>query len=747
VLKYAGPEGSGTYQETTMSYDGYGRLQARHLPEQNVGSTTSWTYNSDGTINTITDARGAVSTYGYAGNNRGLVKTITHTLAGSPTVSVSYNYDAAGNRTTMTDPSGSVTYTYDQLSRLTLETRSFTGVGSYSINYAYNLAGALTSITDPFSASFTYQRDSAGRLKTVTGSPYAGFTNYVTDVGYRAWGAPKSVSYSDRNSTISYNGRLQPDQFRLTANGTGASIIRENYAYAGDGRLAALTDLDDTSGANPPATLRYLSRGYSYDQVGRVTSGYGTGGAGQGVPYNQSYSYDEFGNMKSRSAIYYSYNNNPFGSDTATYTNNRRNGWSYNAEGQVTASPSSSTDNARSLSYDAAGRMITSFESGSNITYSAAYDGDGQVVKETSATSSTTETSYIVRSTALRGEVLTRLDQSGNKKVTHVPAEGLLFATQRMISGYGADVLTTYRNPLGTTETNKAVYDPLGNYIPYQAWHDPRPAAGSYNSGSMAQLSASQANPESMAVGCIMDGLPTNCGRVMRAIGNGQAREVYVHGFALSAWMMELQASFLQVKTERKVPRKLPPTEIYYDDDGYPYPAYGLPPNNVIEVSVSYVIAPGMQLDFEQNSQHPQPLPTDLKGRVAKIVNNPKTDCAEFIKKLIGKLRKAFSDDPMDLFKRVENGRGFRLGNTGKYAGLAGITSGKREVTIRPVSSTTDPRLAEHQAYAYAVTALNELMHQAKNSGVYSDRDLAKGIAKLLSPDQLAAHLGRAVVA
>src|SRR6185369_14405501 len=116
VLKYAGPEGSGTFQETTMSYDGYGRLQARHLPEQNVGSTTSWTYNSDGTINTITDARGAVSTYGYAGNNRGLVKTITHTLAGSPTVSVSYNYDAAGNRTTMTDPSGSVAYSYDQLS-------------------------------------------------------------------------------------------------------------------------------------------------------------------------------------------------------------------------------------------------------------------------------------------------------------------------------------------------------------------------------------------------------------------------------------------------------------------------------------------------------------------------------------------------------------------------------------------------------------------------------------------------------
>jgi len=121
-------------------------------------------------------------------------------------------------------------------------------------------------------------------------------------------------------------------------------------------------------------------------------------------------------------------------------------------------------------------------------------------------------------------------------------------------------------------------------------------------------------------------------------------------------------------------------------------------------------------------------------------VNNPNTDCAEFIKKLIGNLKGAFSDDPIKLFERVEKGKGFRLGNTGKYAGLSGITSGKREVTIRPVSSTTDPRLSEHQAYAYAVTALNELMHHAKNSGVYSDRELAVAIFPLLSSDQQAAN-------
>src|SRR5262245_3625400 len=78
--------------------------------------------------------------------------------------------------------------------------------------------------------------------------------------------------------------------------------------------------------------------------------------------------------------------------------------------------------------------------------------------------------------------------------------EGLLFATQRASGGPGAYVETTYRDPLGITETTKAVYDPLGNYTPFQAYGDPHPPAGSYSSASMSGLSSSQANNDSYAV-------------------------------------------------------------------------------------------------------------------------------------------------------------------------------------------------------------------------------------------------------
>ena len=612
ITEYAGPAVGGTpSQVTTMAYDGYGRQINKHRPEQTGGTDTVWTYNPDDTINSVTDARGASQTFAY--NDRRLVTGITYSAPGGINIPapVTFQYDAAGNRTQMTDGFGNKTYQYNALSQLTQETRQFP-VGSFSINYSYNLAGQLLSVTDPFGAAFTYTRDVVGQLKTLTGTPYAGFTNYINDIQYRAWGAAKSITYSGSNSTIGFNSRMQPTQFRLTVNGTGASIMREDYGYSANGSLSSLTDLDDTSGSNPPATLRYLSRGYRYDHVGRVTSGFGTGGAGQNVPYSQSYSYDQFGHMTGRSGVYYGYNSNPFGSDTASYANNRRTNWTYNAEGQVISTPSTSTDLPRTMTYDAAGRLISSVESGplSTTTYSVAYDGDGELARETSTVSTGTSQSYIVRSTVLGGEVLTRLDGSGNKLTTHVPAEGFLFATQRSSGAPGPFVLLTRRNPLGITETNKAVYDPLGNYIPFQAYQDPRPPAGSYNSGSMGGLSSSQANPDSLAVGCMMDGMPTTCNRVASAVNTGLAQSLELIGKGNSGFAAAMAAGFIpQVRTQQVT-------------GGFPDPLdeRNAIPRTVDVVDGVHLVGPGGQNGFTQTPTNPQnPRIRNVTGVLDKI--------------------------------------------------------------------------------------------------------------------------------
>jgi hypothetical protein len=365
-------------------------------------------------------------------------------------------------------------------------------------------------------------RDTVGRLIGVTGSPFAGVTQYVTNVQYRAWGAVKAAAYRDDSATVQYNSRLLPTQFELTT--LGFSTVRENYSYFADQRLSGVTDLNDTSGTNPPFTMRYLTRVYAYDHVGRVIDNHGP----NDLPLRQSYSYDQFDNMQGRWGTYYFQG---FRSQTASYINNRRTDWSYDAEGHVTNVPASDTDAANTFTYDAAGRLVMRVETTSTgtTTFSLTYDGDGEALSAATTPSGSASTvGYDIRSSVF-GEVLTELDQSGNKRSTHIQADGLLFASQS-INSAGASVQWTIRNPVGTGERNGAIYDPLGNYIPFQHYNDPRPPAGSYNSASMSSLAASQANPDSYGVGCMLDGLPTNCNRVLRAINNGEASNLILYG-------------------------------------------------------------------------------------------------------------------------------------------------------------------------------------------------------------------------
>jgi len=160
---------------------------------------------------------------------------------------------------------------------------------------------------------------------------------------------------------------------------------------------------------------------------------------------------------------------------------------------------------------------------------------------------------------------------------------------QKNVSGTGPFVVTTYRNPLGTTETNKAVYDPLGNYIPFQAWHDPRPPTGSYNSGSMGQLSSSQANPESLAVGCLIDGLPANCNKVANAVNKGVTKSLGIVGNLVAAF----NAGFIPQYHTEVVQMK---------------PKPGNWEGRAVVDVLDWVAVPGGQPSSEPNPQNPQRL-------------------------------------------------------------------------------------------------------------------------------------------
>jgi len=441
VRQYAGAEGSGMFQDTTSTYDGYGRLKTQHVPEQDAGVSTTWDYNADDTIQKVTDARGATATYSY--NNRhqqlGIAYAAPSPIPGTPTTS--FTYDAAGNRTSMTDASGSTTYQYSQLSKLVSEVKTITGLATnYSISYEYTLAGNLKSVTDPVNHKITYGYDRAGRLDTMVGTNYP-VTTLIQDIAYRAWNSPRQISFGNaRTLNFDYNNRLSVSHLEMPAT-TFPEVIKKDYEYYNDQRLKYVKDYIDP---------RY-DRGFNYDHAERLIKAL-SGAEARGEPatgdrpYNQTTGYDAFNHVTSRTTHHWS-RKLPFIS-TNTFVNNRRTGWTYDAAGNLIS------DGSRTFTFDTAGRMIAS--SGGSL--GQVFDGDGRRVKSTEPNVAT----YYLNSTVL-GQVLTQLDGSGNKQMGFIYAFGQLIG-EEYTAGTGAiGLVHKDASGLSIRKTNAAV----GNAIDF----------------------------------------------------------------------------------------------------------------------------------------------------------------------------------------------------------------------------------------------------------------------------------------
>jgi YD repeat-containing protein len=456
--QFGGPTSSTTFQDTTASYDGFGRLKTQHQPEQqidvnNSASTdhTTWNYNADDTVASVIDARGVITSFTY--NARRLPVLISFDSGSipasnnvAPTADIEFTYDALGNRISMSDGSGAVNYHYNQLSQLDWEERSFAGLptaGFFRLNYEYNLAGILKKVTDQRSGtSFTETLDKLGRVTTVDAVGSGGAaTQFMSNAQYRAWGGLKSRTQANTTLSLTYNQRLLPKTYSY-----GGGQV--SYEYHNDG---AVKFADDQSGSGD-----IKDRAYSYDSVGRIQHAYSgvearnfvnntTGGTPDG-PYDHQYSYDPWGNLLGDSGKFWSRNINSL--DSFNTSTNRNPLWSYDAAGNLLSRNESRTTvlpfvPAR-YEYDAAGRQVGStqtrsynFESGKQTTVflnSQTFDGDNQMthyalVRNTTSinfppSSETAAEAYLLRSTVLGGSVISEYKADGTWSTTHVYAGG-----------------------------------------------------------------------------------------------------------------------------------------------------------------------------------------------------------------------------------------------------------------------------------------------------------------------------------
>ncbi|MEK6278778.1 MAG: hypothetical protein AABN95_00330 [Acidobacteriota bacterium] len=113
-------------------------------------------------------------------------------------------------------------------------------------------------------------------------------------------------------------------------------------------------------------------------------------------PYSKGVYYDVWGNITLKEGWG---GTNP--AYTATYTNNRRNGFSYDAAGNLMS------DGSQSYTYDATGQQATA--SGAGLSQS--YDGDTLRAKKVE--NGTTST-YYLRSSVLGGQVVGEINSDGS---------------------------------------------------------------------------------------------------------------------------------------------------------------------------------------------------------------------------------------------------------------------------------------------------------------------------------------------
>jgi RHS repeat-associated protein len=307
------------------------------------GKTTGYGYDLAGNRTQVTDPLGRVATYTFDADGRmmTMVDARGNTAGANPAeYTTTYAYDPAGNQVQVTDPLGLVTkqvfdrvgnvttttnaknlnttFLFDSMNRVTRVTAPVVG----ATNWTYTNMGYVATRTDPLHtatvprvASWSYdlagrkveQKDAAGRRFTF-GYDVAGNQTQVVDANANAAG---NAGLGTTTMTFDQLNRVTGKSY---SDGTPAV----SWTFDAQGRVASMTDSAGvtTYGYDGADRVNQIVRGtdtwtYTYDPAGNVTGRMVPGGANSAATFDDagqlsaladttgstSFGYDPAGNM------------------------------------------------------------------------------------------------------------------------------------------------------------------------------------------------------------------------------------------------------------------------------------------------------------------------------------------------------------------------------------------------------------------------------------------------------------------
>ncbi len=291
----------GSVQNTTLTYPGgvetvtYGYDNANRLTSVTdwLSKVTSYTYDNADRLTSTTLGNGLIADRTY--DNADRLLTVLNRNGGTTISSYTYTLDAVGNRDQMVDTTGTSTYTYDDLYRLTGVTYPNADVQSYTFDAQGN---RLTKVHNAATTNYSY--DDADQMTAAGGVTYT----YDDNGNQTATGAD-TYTWDAEN--------------RMTGTTIGATT--GTYAFNGDGLRTSRTIGGVTSSfvwdqnAGLPQILKDGAGNrfvYGLDLISRTDSGgtqeyYLTDGLGSTTglatgtgTVTDTYTYDVYGAVRSR---------------------------------------------------------------------------------------------------------------------------------------------------------------------------------------------------------------------------------------------------------------------------------------------------------------------------------------------------------------------------------------------------------------------------------------------------------------
>ncbi len=334
--------------KTTYGYDTYGNPTAITPPAVTPPLSTTITYDGISRVTSVTDGKAQKTSFSYDALDR-----ITQVLYGGATQCTSsstcttYSYDGAGNLKTRVDNTGTTTFAYDTLNRLTNKalpdtTTACTGSVPLGMTFAYDGVGNMTAYCDAGGLT-AYGYDQANRLTGMAepGGSCSAPASLCTTFGYDNADHRTSLTFPGA-ATLNLAYDSAGNETSAIGKSSGGTVLTSfTYCY----QTLVNSSCPTSGGQDRQVRTRVIEN----DPVASLTT---------------SYTYDAFNRLydatNSSTSLHYRYDAN--GNRCSTALDCASPTYQYNAANEMTSA------SGVTYAYDGNGNE-TSTSSGASFTY------------------------------------------------------------------------------------------------------------------------------------------------------------------------------------------------------------------------------------------------------------------------------------------------------------------------------------------------------------------------------------------